>query len=225
MDSVWRRIFKDSDLSESDLYFMNLCVSFLLLVVVVFVADLAARTMYEDPDSLSTVQGFEAWAVATVQREVLGVEVEADGKYIDYDSGQVYHGYSLTREERVGDFVFEVSSTCSGLHEMVFLSVLVGGFPGAGGVGKRLKWAGIMAGLMFVENLFRMGILFFFAWMISRDFEGKFHYHFWKYGQYMVMMSFFMIWFYFVAWKDLDRKMGGTAAGKDDAGDAVNVNP
>jgi len=206
-DSLWRKLFKDSDISDRDIYIMNLTVSFLLLVIVVFLADLAARTLYEDPNSLHTMQKFETWTIATVQHDLLGVDVEVyNGTYLDYDVDQDYHGYTLSQDEKIGGVLWEVSSTCSGLHEMVFLSVLIAGFPGVE-LRKRFTWAGIMAGVLFVENLFRIGILFFLAWMIGRDFEGKFHYQFWHFGQYVVMMSLFVAWFYFVAWKDIDRKM------------------
>jgi exosortase/archaeosortase family protein len=206
-DSIWHRIFPDSELSDRDIYIMNLTLSFLALVIVVFIADLGARMLYEDSNSLRPMQEFEAWAVVTVQREVFGIEVEQyNGTFLDYDSNQEYHGYTLDKDEKVGGVLWEITSTCSGLHEMVFLAVLIAGFPGVA-LRKRLPWAGIMAGVVFVENLMRIGILFFLAWMVGRDFEQKFHYDFWHYGQYLIIMGLFLAWFYFVAWSDIDRNM------------------
>ncbi len=212
--SLWRRIFKGSELSDKDIYVMNMAIAFFLLVVIVFLSDLAARTLYEDPNSLRPMQKFEAEIIVAVQRDIFGVEVDVyNGTSLDYVSGQTYHGYNLTKKEKEGDVVLEISSTCSGLHEMVFLSVLIGGFPGVA-LRKRLIWAPIMAGIMFVENLFRIWILFFIIWMISREYEGKFHYQFWQIGQYFVMMGLFMVWFYFVASDDIDSNMDKKAPAK-----------
>jgi len=81
----------------------------------------------------------------------------------------------------------------------------------------RLKWAGILLGVVFIENLIRIFALYPLALYKGREFEDWFHFYWWHYGQYAFIMILFGLWFFFVARKYVNPdEFGGSPKGKDE---------
>jgi len=229
VDSAWLWVVKTFELekmSERDRFIIHFSLYFLALIVMVFIADLAAISVYEESNSLEPLQRLETKLVAEFQKEVMGIDVWYNGTVLFYDEDQEFWGHTLTEREKVGGVSFEVSATCSGFHETVFLSVLILGFYGVP-MKKKLKWAGIFAVVIFIENLFRMIILFPYYLIYGKDKGELLHYNWWHHYQYVFIMALFMLWFYFVAWKDIDEQLD-KLEGKDEkneGGDGGSVGP
>jgi len=208
-DAAWGwvvKTFELEDMSERDRFIIHFALYFLGLIVLVFLADLAAVSIYENSNSLEPLQRLETKLVAGFQNETMGIDVRYNGTVLFYDEDQEFWGHTLSEREKIGGVSFEVSATCSGFHETVFLSVLILGFYGVP-MKKKLKWAGIFAVVIFVENLFRMIILFPYYLIYGRDEGELLHYNWWHHYQYIFIMALFMLWFYFVAWKDIDKEL------------------
>ena len=98
----------------------------------------------------------------------------------------------------------EIVSQCTGLHETLFLGLLVLCFRGVNPY-IRLKWAGIFAVLIFIENAIR--IISFYPVTQAYDFHtwDKMHYFWWHTGQYALLMTAFILWVSIVASKPANR--------------------
>ena len=219
-EKAWRWVVKTFELekmTERDRFIIHFSLYFLALIVMVFVADLAAISIYEESNSLEPLQRLETRLVAEFQKQVMGIDVRYNGTVLLYDVEQEFRGHTLTEREKVGGVSFKVSATCSGFHETVFLSVLILGFYGVP-MKKKLKWTGIFAVVIFVENLFRMIIIFPYYLIYGKDEGELLHYNWWHHYQYVFIMTLFMLWFYFVAWKDIDKQLD-KLEGKDEKND------
>jgi len=200
------KTFELESLSERDRYIIHFSLYFLGLIVVVFVVDLAAVSLYENSTSLYPLQRIETVLIGEIQQHLLGIDVYYRDITLYYNENQEFLGYTLSQREKIGGVSFKITATCSGFHETVFLSVLILGFYGVE-LKKKLKWAGIFAVVIFIENLIRIIILFPYYLIYGRDKGEMLHYYWWNYYQYVFIMTLFMLWFYFVAWKDVDRKL------------------
>ena len=98
----------------------------------------------------------------------------------------------------------EIVSQCTGLHETLFLGLLVICFRGVNPY-VRLKWAGIFAVLIFIENAIR--IISFYPVTQAYDFQtwDKLHYFWWHTGQYALLMTAFILWVSIVASNPANR--------------------
>ncbi len=205
--------FYKPEVSDTDRFLMSFLIYFMILMPVVFIADLGAQKVYEDSDALLPMQEAEADIILRVQRDVFDMPVVKRNTTLWYDTGETWNGKKLSDEDKIGGFGLKIDSACSGFHEMVFLTVLVLGFRGVP-VKIRFKWAVILDIVVFIENLFRIFALYPMALYWGRDFEEWFHFYWWHYGQYMFIMTLFGLWFYFVA-----RKYMGPDEKKDENGD------
>jgi len=197
--------YYDPEVSDSDRFIMSFVIYFMVLLMVVFAADYGAQLMYEDSDSLGPLQTLEAEIVYQVQKEVfdMPVVINRTSKTIWYDTEVKWRGMILSDDDDDGGFGLRIASVCTGFHEMVFLGVLVMGFRGPP-VKIRAKWTAILLGVVFIENLFRIFILYPLALYKGRQYEEWFHYHWWHTGQYVFIMTLFVLWFFFVARKYID---------------------
>ncbi len=198
--------FELDTMKESDRFWIRFALYFLALMVTVFLADLAAISIYEESDSLHPLQTVETYFVAEFQEHVLGIKLTRDDNVIHYNVDQEFRGHTLEDHEKRGGVSFEVSATCSGFHETVFLSVLILGFYGVSWR-KKLKWAGIMAVVIFIENLARMAILFPYYLVYGKEEGELLHYNWWHHYQYIFIMGLFLLWFWFVARKDMEEQL------------------
>jgi len=170
--------YYDPEVTDTERFIMSYLIYFSVLLMVVFTADYAAQLMYEDSDSLGPLQELEAEIVYQVQKEVfdMPVVINRASKTTWYATEVEWRGMILSDEDDDGGFGLRIASVCTGFHEMVFLGVLVMGFRGPP-VKIRAKWTGILLGVVFIENLFRIFILYPLALYKGRQYEEWFHYH------------------------------------------------
>jgi len=81
----------------------------------------------------------------------------------------------------------KIGPECTGFHETIFIMLLVLGFRYISWKIK-IKWALILGGIIFIENIFRIVLLYPLAVWKGADWEEKFHFYWWHYGQYMVLV-------------------------------------
>jgi len=96
----------------------------------------------------------------------------------------------------------EITGICAGLREMAVIATLV---LLVGGVRWRLKikWAAILTGLIFLENLLRIFLIHPISLAYGWDFAwNQFHQFFWEVGQLISIMVLFLLWFVLVAMRD-----------------------
>lgn len=145
----------------------------------------------ESSNSLYPIQVFETRIVYGVQK-LLGYPVELKNN-IDL--------YYYSPAFRKGELSMEISTPCAGIHEIVFLSALLIGFRGVR-LNLKLKWIAILGSFLFVENLVRLIILYPLACWIGEEAMWYSHYIFWKYGHLLIILTLFVLWFWFVARKE-----------------------
>ena len=221
-DRAWKwfvTTFELDTMTEKDKFVIYMCLYFLGLIVMVFLADLAAVWLYDDHGQwFYPLRRLETIIIGEFQQNILGIEVSYKDTVLFYNEDQEFWGHTLTPREKVGGVALEISATCSGFHETVFLTVLILGFYGVDWRTK-FKWAGIFAVVIFVENLIRITILFPYYLVYGRDEGELLHYNWWHSYQYVFIMSLFMLWFYFVAWKQLDEQLDEMEKGEKKKGD------
>lgn len=142
------------------------------------------------PNSLYTIQVFEARIVYIIQK-ALGFPVEIKNNIDLY-----YYSSAFKR----GELGMEISTACTGMYEIVFLSALMIGSRGAN-LKTKFKWICIFAVFLFAENLVRLITLYPIALWIGEDNMWIAHYYFWKYGHLTIILILFGLWFVFVVWK------------------------
>ncbi len=126
--------------------------------------------------------------------------IEVDNKrYLDEPTVLHYPDMEGNGERAQG---IEITGICAGLREMAVIATLV---LLVGGVRWRLKfkWAGILVGLIFLENLLRIFLIHPLSLAFGWDFAwNTFHQFFWEFGQLLSIMVLFLLWFMFVAMRD-----------------------
>ncbi|MBU4189994.1 MAG: exosortase/archaeosortase family protein [Candidatus Thermoplasmatota archaeon] len=142
------------------------------------------------PNSLYPIQVFEARIVYIIQK-ALGFPVEIKNNIDLY-----YYSSAFKR----GELGMEISTACTGMYEIVFLSALMIGSRGAN-LKTKFKWICIFAVFLFAENLVRLIMLYPIALWIGEDGMWVSHYYFWKYGHLTIILILFGLWFVFVVWK------------------------
>ena len=142
-------------------------------------------------NSLYPIQVFEARIVYMVQK-ALGFPVEIKNNIDMY-----YYSSAFRR----GELGMEISTACTGMYEIVFLSALIIGSRGAK-IKTKIKWICIFAVFLFIENLVRLITLYPIALWIGEENMWIAHYYFWKYGHLAIILTLFGLWFMFVVWKD-----------------------
>jgi len=225
--------FYHPDVTENDRFLMSFLIYFMFLFMVVFIADYGAQKIYEDSNSLESLQEAEAEIVYRVQKDYfdMPVTLNESSKTLWYDTSAEWRGHTMSKDDRIGGFGLQIDSVCTGFHEIVFLSVLVLGFRGVP-VKLRIKWVIILDIIVFVENLFRIFALYPMAMYWGRDFEAWFHHYWWHYGQYLFIMSLFVLWFFLVARKYvnadeytemMDSKMKASRLNENDSVDTKKL--
>ncbi len=177
---------------------LGFAVNFIFLLMIILPLMVGVRTYVSSHDyALLPLQVVETRVVYELQ-SAAGVPVEIgpddtpwklDLKYDDLD-----------------DRVITMSPECAGFQEMVFISVLVLGFGGIA-LRKRIKWAFLLSGVIFIENIVRVLMIHFLAIRWGWDYAwDDFHSYFWREGQLIFVMILFILWFMFVANKEIARK-------------------
>ncbi len=175
---------------KSEKVLVGVAYNFSLVMFFVIPIDLLFQEMTKDENSLLLYQQFLTWVIYVIE-SAFGIEVFIQG---EYSTKLVY-----------ADMIdLEIVSDCTGLHETVFLSMLILCFRGVKPL-VRLKWAGYAIIFIFIENLIRIlsSYPIVHTWEVST--WEKYHYFWWHTGQYALIMSMFVLWIMIVAGKPANK--------------------
>ena len=175
---------------KSEKVLVGVAYNFSLVMFFVVPIDLLFQELTKGENSLLLYQQFLTWIIYVIESAV-GIEVFIQG---EYDTKLVY-----------ADMIdLEIVSECTGLHETVFLSMLILCFRGVKPM-VRLKWAAYAVIFIFIENLVRIisSYPIVHTWEVSS--WEKYHYFWWHTGQYALIMSMFVLWIMVVAGKPANK--------------------
>ena len=175
---------------KSEKVLVGVAYNFSLVMFFVVPIDLLFQELTKGENSLLLYQQFLTWIIYVIESAV-GIEVFIQG---EYDTKLVY-----------ADMIdLEIVSECTGLHETVFLSMLILCFRGVKPM-VRLKWAAYAVIFIFIENLVRIisSYPIVHTWEVST--WEKYHYFWWHTGQYALIMSLFVLWIMVVAGKPANK--------------------
>ena len=175
---------------KSEKVLVGVAYNFSLVMFFVVPIDLLFQELTKGENSLLLYQQFLTWIIYVIESAV-GIEVFIQG---EYDTKLVY-----------ADMIdLEIVSECTGLHETVFLSMLILCFRGVKPM-VRLKWAAYAVIFIFIENLIRIisSYPIVHTWEVST--WEKYHYFWWHTGQYALIMSMFVLWIMVVAGKPTNK--------------------
>ena len=175
---------------KSEKVLVGVAYNFSLVMFFVVPIDLLFQELTKGENSLLLYQQFLTWIIYVIESAV-GIEVFIQG---EYNTKLVY-----------ADMIdLEIVSECTGLHETVFLSMLILCFRGVKPM-VRLKWAAYAVIFIFIENLVRIisSYPIVHTWEVST--WEKYHYFWWHTGQYALIMSMFVLWIMVVAGKPANK--------------------
>tara|TARA_Y100000588_G_scaffold384899_1_gene477133 strand:- start:1456 stop:2100 length:645 start_codon:yes stop_codon:yes gene_type:complete len=186
LDNTEKKLFKLTNATKpSEKTAISTAFNFFIVMVVVLPIDLLFQHLTRADNSLLFFQKIVARFVYHTEK-LMGIDVSLTG----------VHQTELSYAEI--PINLEIVSQCTGLHETLFLGLLVICFRGVNPY-VRLKWAGIFAVLIFIENAIR--IISFYPVTQAYDFQtwDKLHYFWWHTGQYALLMTAFILWVSIVA--------------------------
>ena len=175
--------------------------NYMILILAVVPAFVIVRLLYnlEDPNFFYWLQVFERDIVYYISRG-LGIPVQRIGDiHLIYDLSNTSW---ISQYPEYNEFNIQVASACTGVQEIVFLTTLFIGFQGPT-LKTKLKWSGIFAVLIFIENILRMVANWFLLVRFGPMQWNSIHIFWWQYGQLIVIMCFFVIWYWFIARKEI----------------------
>ena len=175
---------------KSEKVLVGVAYNFSLVMFFVVPIDLLFQELTKGENSLLLYQQFLTWVIYVIE-SAFGIEVFIQG---EYSTKLVY-----------ADMIdLEIVSDCTGLHETVFLSMLILCFRGVKPM-VRLKWASYAIIFIFIENLIRIlsSYPIVHTWEVST--WEKYHYFWWHTGQYALIMSMFVLWIMIVAGKPVNK--------------------
>jgi len=175
---------------KSEKVLVGVAYNFSLVMFFVVPIDLIFQELTKGENSLLLYQQFLTWIIYVIE-SAFGIEVFIQG---DYSTKLVY-----------ADMIdLEIVSECTGLHETVFLSMLILCFRGVKPL-VRLKWAAYAVIFIFIENLIRIisSYPIVHGWGVIT--WEKYHYFWWHAGQYAFIMSIFVLWIMIVAGKPSNK--------------------
>ena len=175
---------------KSEKVLVGVAYNFSLVMFFVVPIDLLFQELTKGENSLLLYQQFLTWVIYVIE-SAFGIEVFIQGEY-------------STRLVYADMIDLEIVSECTGLHETVFLSMLILCFRGVKPM-VRLKWAGYAIIFIFIENLIRIlsSYPIVHTWEVST--WEKYHYFWWHTGQYALIMSVFVLWIMIVAGKPVNK--------------------
>mgnify|MGYP001159673278 FL=1 len=169
---------------KSEKVLVGVAFNFLLVMLFVLPIDLLFQHLTRGENSLLLYQQFLTWILYVIQ-SYLGIEV-----YI--------RGENSTILSYADIIDMEIVAECTGLHETVFLSLLILCFRGVKPL-VRAKWAIYAVIFIFIENLIRIISGYYLINMYDFSTWDKFHYFWWHTGQYALIMGMFVLWVMTVA--------------------------
>ncbi len=169
---------------KSEKVLISVGYNFCLVMFFVVPIDLFFQELTEDENSLLLYQQFLTWVIFVIE-SAFGIGVSISG---DYSTRLVYQ-----------DMIdMEIVSECTGLHETLFLSLLILCFRGVRPI-VRVKWAIYAIIFIFIENLVRIISGYPLIHIFGVSTWEIFHYFWWHTGQYALIMSLFVLWIMIIA--------------------------
>ena len=177
---------------KSEKVLVGVAFNFLLVMLFVLPIDLLFQHLTRGENSLLLYQQFLTWVIYVIE-SAFGIEV-----YIRGENSTI-----LSYTEIID---MEIVAECTGLHETVFLSLLVLCFRGVKPM-VRAKWALYAVIFIFVENLIRIISGYYLINMYDFSTWDKFHYFWWHTGQYALIMGVFVFWVMTIAGKPENKSI------------------
>ena len=177
---------------------VGVAYNFFLVMAFVLPIDLLFQYLTRAENSLLLYQKFLTWVIYVVE-SVFGIGVYIRGE----------HGTVLSYDDMID---MEIVTECTGLHETVFLSLLIICFRGVKPI-VRAKWATYAIIFIFIENLIRIISGYPLIHIFGFSTWDKFHYFWWHTGQYALIMAIFVLWVMVVAGKPDNKSVGRNYTG------------
>ena len=177
---------------KSEKVLVGVAFNFLLVMLFVLPIDLLFQHLTRGENSLLLYQQFLTWVIYIIE-SAFGIEV-----YIRGENSTI-----LSYTEIID---MEIVAECTGLHETVFLSLLILCFRGVKPI-VRAKWAVYAIIFIFVENLIRIISGYYLINLYDFSTWDKFHYFWWHTGQYALIMGIFVFWVMTVAGKPENKSV------------------
>ena len=172
---------------------VGVAYNFFLVMAFVLPIDLLFQYLTRAENSLLLYQKFLTWVIYVVE-SAFGIGVYIRGE----------HGTILSYDDMID---MEIVAECTGLHETVFLSLLIICFRGVKPI-VRAKWAIYAVIFIFIENLIRIISGYPLIHIFGFSTWDKFHYFWWHTGQYALIMTIFVLWVMVVAGKPDNKSVG-----------------
>ncbi len=163
---------------------VGVAYNFFLVMAFVLPIDLLFQYLTRAENSLLLYQKFITWVLYVVE-SAFGIDVFIRGE----------HGTILSYDDMID---MEIVAECTGLHETVFLSMLIICFRGVKPM-VRAKWAMYAIVFIFIENLIRIISGYPLIHIFGFSTWDKFHFFWWHTGQYALIMAIFVLWVMVVA--------------------------
>ena len=163
---------------------VGVAYNFFLVMAFVLPIDLLFQYLTRAENSLLLYQKFITWVLYVVE-SAFGIAVFIRGE----------HGTILSYDDMID---MEIVAECTGLHETVFLSMLIICFRGVKPM-IRAKWAMYAIVFIFIENLIRIISGYPLIHIFGFSTWDKFHFFWWHTGQYALIMAIFVFWVMVVA--------------------------
>jgi len=177
---------------------VGVAYNFFLVMAFVLPIDLLFQYLTRAENSLLLYQKFLTWVIYVVE-SAFGIGVYIRGE----------HGTVLSYDDMID---MEIVAECTGLHETVFLSLLIICFRGVKPI-VRAKWAIYAIIFIFIENLIRIISGYPLIHIFGFSTWDKFHYFWWHTGQYALIMAIFVLWVMVVAGKPSNKSVGRNYTG------------
>ena len=177
---------------------VGVAYNFFLVMAFVLPIDLLFQYLTRAENSLLLYQKFLTWVIYVVE-SAFGIGVYIRGE----------HGTVLSYDDMID---MEIVAECTGLHETVFLSLLIICFRGVKPI-VRAKWATYAVIFIFIENLIRIISGYPLIHIFGFSTWDKFHYFWWHTGQYALIMAIFVLWVMVVAGKPDNKSVGRNYTG------------
>ncbi len=177
---------------------VGVAYNFFLVMAFVLPIDLLFQYLTRAENSLLLYQKFLTWVIYVVE-SAFGIGVYIRGE----------HGTVLSYDDMID---MEIVTECTGLHETVFLSLLIICFRGVKPI-VRAKWATYAIIFIFIENLIRIISGYPLIHIFGFSTWDKFHYFWWHTGQYALIMAIFVLWVMVVAGKPDNKSVGRNYTG------------
>ncbi len=171
---------------------VGVAYNFFLVMAFVLPIDLLFQYLTRAENSLLLYQKFITWVIYVVE-SAFGIGVYIRGE----------HGTILSYDDMID---MEIVAECTGLHETVFLSLLIICFRGVKPM-VRAKWAMYAIVFIFIENLIRIISGYPLIHIFGFSTWDKFHYFWWHTGQYALIMAVFVLWVMVIAGKPNNKSV------------------